>query len=110
MSDVLLVSSTFPDRETALRIAEQLVTEHLAACANVAGDVHSIYWWEGKLDRADETLVFFKTTTTQFASFQDRMKALHPYEVPEIISASVADGWPPYLEWVRQNCAAGETR
>ncbi len=104
MSQVLLAISTFPDRETASRIAEQLVAEHLAACANIGAGVQSIYWWEGKLERADETLVLFKTTRARYPEFQARLNLLHPYEVPEIVSSNVADGLPAYLEWVRKSC------
>ena len=106
MSDVLLATSTFPDRETASRIAEQLVRERLAACANVAGEVRSVYWWQAKLEHSEETLVFFKTTRGRFAEFQERLWALHPYDVPEIICSTVSDGLPDYLQWVRENCTA----
>ena len=105
MSEVLLAISTFPDRETATRIAEQLVSERLAACANIGADVQSIYQWEGKVERAQETIVFFKTTRLRYAEFEERLKALHPYDVPEIICSSVTAGLPAYLEWVRECCA-----
>lgn len=89
MSGVLVVTSTFPDRDTAARIAEQLVTERLAACANIAAEVQSIYRWQGKIENAQETLVFFKTTEAAFRDFEARLKSLHPYEVPEIICTVV---------------------
>ena len=108
MSDILLATSTFPDRATAVRIAEQLVAERLAACANVASDVSSIYWWQEKIERSEETLVFFKTTRASFAAFQGRLMSLHPYDVPEIICSSVADGLPAYLEWVRDSCSSAD--
>jgi len=105
--DVLLVSSTFPEVETARRIARQLVTENLAACANIIPAVESIYRWQGKIENAPETLVFFKTTAARSAAFQDRLKSLHPYEVPEIICLRVADGLPEYLRWVSAGCSPG---
>jgi periplasmic divalent cation tolerance protein len=101
--EVCLALSTFPDIETARRIARQLVTENLAACANIVPAVESIYRWQGKIENAEETLVFFKTTTTRYAAFQDRLKSLHPYEVPEIICLRIADGLPEYLRWVSEN-------
>lgn len=104
--EVLLALSTFPDTETARRIAEQLVTEHLVACANILPEVQSIYHWEGKVERASETMVFFKTTESRLAAFQAKLKALHPYDVPEIVAVRVSDGLPEYLQWVRENCAA----
>ena len=104
MSDeVVLVFSTFPDVETARRIARELVTETFAACANVIPKIESIYRWEGKIEQGDETLVLFKTTAARFAAFEEKLKSLHPYDVPEIICTPIAGGWAPYLDWVRQS-------
>lgn len=102
--EVLLAISTFPDCETAVRIAERLVSERLAACANIGPEVQSIYWWEGKVENASETMVFFKTTRACIASFQERLKSLHPYDVPEMICTSVVSGLPEYLAWLRNSC------
>lgn len=104
MSDeVVLAFSTFPDVETARRIAHALVTESLAACANVIPKIESIYRWQGKIQQEDETLVLFKTTAARFAAFEEKLKALHPYDVPEIICTLIDRGSPAYLDWVRQN-------
>ena len=104
--EFMLACSTFPDLETARRIARQLVTENLAACANIVPAVESIYRWQDKIENAQETLVFFKTTSARYAAFQERLKSLHPYEVPEIICLPIADGLPEYLRWVGAGCAA----
>ena len=104
MSDeVVLAFSTFPDVETARRIAGELVTENLVACANVIPKIESIYRWQGKIEQEDETLVLFKTTAARFAAFEEKLKTLHPYDVPEIICTPIDQGSPAYLEWVRQN-------
>ena len=105
--ETFLACSTFPDIETARRIARQLVTENLAACANIIPAVESIYRWQDKIENAEETLVFFKTMAARYAAFQDRLKSLHPYEVPEIICLRIADGLPEYLRWVTTSCSAG---
>ena len=105
--ETLLACSTFPEIETARRIAQQLVTENLAACANIIPAVESIYRWQDKIENAQETLVFFKTTALRYAAFQDRLKSLHPYEVPEIICLRIADGLPEYLRWVSAGCSPG---
>ena len=105
--EVLLVISTFPDVETARRIAQQLVTENLAACANVLPEVESIYRWQGKIENAQETLVFFKTTVACYDAFQEKLTSLHPYDVPEIISLRIAHGLPEYLKWVNEGCSSG---
>ncbi|MEY2488986.1 MAG: periplasmic divalent cation tolerance protein [Verrucomicrobiota bacterium] len=105
--DALLALSAFPEIETARRIAQQLVTENLAACANIIPAVESIYRWQDKIENAPETLVFFKTTAERYGAFQDKLKSLHPYEVPEIICLRLADGLPEYLQWVVAGCSAG---
>lgn len=101
--EVVLAFSTFPDVETARRIARELVTENLAACANVIPKIESIYRWQGKIEQEDETLVLFKTTAARFAAFEEKLKSLHPYDVPEIICTRIDRGSPAYLNWVRQN-------
>jgi periplasmic divalent cation tolerance protein len=98
--EVLLALSTFPDRATAHRIAEELVVGRFAACANVASAVDSIYWWKNEVETASEVLVFFKTTVDRLAAFQEKLKSLHPYETPEVISFRVDHGSPEYLQWV----------
>ena len=106
MSDkVFLALSTFPDRETAQRIAKQLVTEKLAACANILPAIESIYRWKEKLETGNETLVFFKLSEGRQSAFQDKLRSLHPYEVPEIIFVSIVTGLPEYVHWVAENCA-----
>jgi len=103
--EILLALSTFPGAETAQRIAEQLVREHLVACANILPSVQSIYEWQGKLEKTEETLVFFKTTSTRWPDLQARLNSLHPYDVPEIVVVRISDGLPEYLRWVSGNCS-----
>lgn len=103
--EILLALSTFPDRGTAQRIAEELVVGRFVACANVASAVDSIYWWKGEVETASEVMVFFKTTTARFPAFQEKLKSLHPYDTPEIVSFRVDQGSSDYLRWVAENCA-----
>ena len=98
--EVLLVLSTFPDVATARRIGRELVEQRCAACANILPGVESIYWWEKKVESGSETLVLFKTSSARYAALETTLKQLHPYEVPEIIAFSVAQGLPDYLRWV----------
>ena len=100
----LLVLSTFPDAASARRIGRQLVEEHCAACANLLPPLESIYWWEGKLENANETLVLFKTTADRYPALETTLRQLHPYEVPEIIALPIARGLPDYWRWVSENC------
>jgi periplasmic divalent cation tolerance protein len=101
---VLLAISTFPDAETANRIAQTLVGEKLAACANIIPAVHSIYRWKGKVETAGEVVVFFKTTENRLAAFEEKLRSLHPYEVPELIGIKIDSGSPDYLRWMIDNC------
>ena len=101
---ILLALSTFPDAEAARRISNQLVAEKLAACANILPSVESIYRWKENVENANETLVLFKLREDRQSAFQDKLRSLHPYEVPEIIFVPVASGLQEYLRWVADNC------
>lgn len=96
---ILLALSTFPDAEVARRISTELVADRLAACANILPPVESIYRWKGKLENGTETLVLFKLREDYQAPFQERLRSLHPYDVPEIIFVNLAGGLPEYLQW-----------
>jgi periplasmic divalent cation tolerance protein len=102
---ILLALSTFPDAEIARRISNQLVSEGFAACANILPSVESIYRWKRNIESGNETLVFFKVSEDRQSEFQDKLRSLHPYDVPEIIFVPVASGLPEYLQWVNENCA-----
>jgi periplasmic divalent cation tolerance protein len=101
---IVLALSTFPDVETARRISNQLVNESFAACANVLPAIESIYRWKGKTENGAETLVLFKLSEDRKGVFQEKLRSLHPYEVPEIIFVQVTSGLPEYLRWVIENC------
>jgi periplasmic divalent cation tolerance protein len=101
---ILLALSTFPDAETARRVSNQLVSESLAACANILPAIESVYRWKEKIASENEALVIFKLSEDRQSAFQDRLRSLHPYDVPEIIFVPVASGLPEYLQWVVGNC------
>src|SRR5262245_8326177 len=88
----LVVLSTFPDVDTAARVARTLVEERLAACANLVPTIRSIYRWQGAISDDAEALAIIKTTADRYAALAVRIAALHPYEVPEIIALPLADG------------------
>src|SRR5438477_9452188 len=103
---ILLAISTFPDVDTASRVAQTLVEEKFAACANIIPAVHSIYRWKEKIETAGEVIAFFKTTQDRQKAFQDKLRSLHPYELPEIIYVKIGKGLPEYLRWVAEGCAS----
>ena len=102
---VLLALSTFPDQETARRISNELVTKKLAACANILPGVESIYRWKEKIESGNEILVLFKLSEDRQSAFQEKLRSLHPYDVPEIIFVPISSGMPEYLRWVTENCS-----
>src|SRR6476660_7118057 len=101
---ILLALSTFPDQETAREISSELVTRKLAACANILPGVESIYRWKEKIESGNETLVLFKLSEDRRSDFQEKLRSLHPYEVPGIIFVPISGGLPEYLRWVIENC------
>jgi periplasmic divalent cation tolerance protein len=102
--NVLLALSTFPEAQTAHQISKELVQGNFAACANVLPAIESIYRWKGNIENGTETLVFFKLSGNRQSAFQEKLRSLHPYEVPEIIFVPLAGGLPEYLRWVAENC------
>lgn len=102
MSDaVLLCYCTCPDVASAQKLAEALVGERLAACVNRVPAIASTYRWQDKLVTDQEELLLIKTTAAQFVALKQRLLALHPYELPELIAVPVTEGHGPYLDWVR---------
>lgn len=98
--ETLIVITNCPDEETANAIALAVVEEKLAACVNILPRVQSIYRWQGVVESAAEIPLLIKATTRNYPALEARIKALHPYDVPEIIAVPVARGLPAYLNWV----------
>jgi Uncharacterized protein involved in tolerance to divalent cations len=103
LENQLVVLSTLPDQESAEHMATILVEERLAACVNLVPGLTSIYRWQGTLRREPEYLLLIKTTAARFTQVRERIRALHPYEVPEIIALPIRDGDPAYLNWLTEN-------
>lgn len=101
-AQVLLVCSNVPDLECAKKLARHLLEQHLVACVNILPAVHSMYRWQGVLEEASEVVLQIKTTQARYAEVEAAIKAIHPYEVPEIIAFPVTEGASAYLGWVRQ--------
>jgi len=99
----LLALTTCPDRETAEALGAALVERRLAACASVVQGVTSIYAWEGRVHRDAECLLLIKTRGELFDTLRDEVVSRHPYELPEILAVSVAQGLEGYLRWIDQS-------
>ncbi|MGH8401954.1 MAG: divalent-cation tolerance protein CutA [Gammaproteobacteria bacterium] len=99
----IVVLCTCPDRESAEHIGTALVDESLAACVNLLPGITSIYRWQGAVKREPECLLLIKTTAACYEALRIRIRALHPYEVPEIIAIPISYGDAPYLNWLIEN-------
>ncbi len=103
MSDqVILALTTCPDEASAQSIAAALVQERLATCVNRIAGMRSTYFWDARLQDEAEILLIIKTTAGRLDELQARLSALHPYELPELLSIAVAGGNERYLDWVRK--------
>ena len=102
MQQTLLVMTNLPDMPAAKAMAQQLVEQHLAACVNIMPGVHSVYRWQGALEEAGELSLLIKTTGSRYAELEAVIKAMHPYQVPEIIALPIVGGLPQYLDWIAE--------
>jgi periplasmic divalent cation tolerance protein len=103
MAEPIVVLVTCSSEEEALKIAGALVEERLAACANLIAPVRSIYRWEGKIWDEKEWLLIIKTQSQRFEELEKKVKSLHSYTVPEIISLPINEGSLSYLNWIKEN-------
>lgn len=103
MTDTVVVLVTAPSADKAAELARTLVEEQLAACGNVLPALRSIYRWEGKIQDEPEALLILKTRANLFEALRERIVALHPYQVPEVLRLDVAAGHLPYLRWIGES-------
>lgn len=102
---VMLLLTTFPDRERAETAARAWVEAGLAACVHIAPSGRSVYRWQGAIETADEVAVTAKTTTDRIDALHEALRVTHPYELPEVLLVSPEGGSEAYLDWVRGACA-----
>jgi periplasmic divalent cation tolerance protein len=98
----IVVLVTCGSEEEALKIADALVEEHLAACVNLVAPIRSIYRWEGKIWDEKEWLLIIKTQRERFEELEKKVKSFHSYSVPEIISLPIVEGSSSYLDWLAE--------
>lgn len=101
MNILIIISAA--NKEEAERIAQAAIEKKLAACANILEGVSSIFWWQNKIDKASEVLIFLKTKRSLFKKITAMVKSLHSYDVPEIIALPIISGEKKYLEWLNAN-------
>lgn len=95
---VILVNAA--SKEQAISIANALVKERLAACANIVSPIRSVYRWQGEVQDETEHLMIIKTRARLVAKVEARVKAMHSYEVPEVIALPIVAGSESYLDWI----------
>ena len=100
MTDVSAVFVTLGKAQDASVMGRKLVEEKLVACVNIIPRIRSIYWWKGEVCDDEEVLMIMKTRSSLIPSLKDRIRELHSYEVPEIISFKIDQGLQDYLDWV----------
>ena len=105
--EVVLVLTTLGADADALTFARTLVEEHLAACVNVLPPMTSVYRWRGRIEEDQERQIVVKTTRRQIAALEQRLRELHPYELPEFLVLATSGGSDPYLGWVVDNTRSG---
>lgn len=98
-SDYIFVQVTAGSEEEAWRIAEHLVERKLVACAQML-PIRSCYTWQGEVTRDNEQLLFLKTRRDAYQALEAAVRALHSYEVPEILVTPILAGLPAYLRWM----------
>lgn len=93
---------TAPDQKEAEKIGETVVRERLAACANIIPNMRSVYWWNDRLEKSDETVLILKTTEENAEAIIRRVKELHSYENPCIVALPIIKGSREYLKWIKE--------
>ncbi|MFM8658757.1 MAG: divalent-cation tolerance protein CutA [Candidatus Nitrosotenuis sp.] len=95
----IVIVSTYPNKKSIQKIANDIVRAKLAACVNIT-KISSVYSWQGKIENANEFLAIFKTTQKNKTKLKSQIKKTHPYKVPEIAELAMTDLNKPYLQWL----------
>lgn len=102
MNKYMLALTTVPDEKTGQKIATKLIKDRLAACVTVSVSSQSFYWWNGKISKDREYILFIKTKSSLFPELEKKIQEIHPYEVPEIIALPLIKGSSKYLNWIEK--------
>ena len=98
---IVLTTTATPDEARIL--GRTLVEEGLAACVTIVPSIESVYRWEGKIESANETMLLIKTSAEHLAGLEQRVHALHSYQVPEFLVLPLEGGSAGYLKWMGEN-------
>ncbi|MHB9154467.1 MAG: divalent-cation tolerance protein CutA [Endomicrobiales bacterium] len=106
----IAVFITASSREEGEKISKALVEEKLVACVNLFPEIHSRYWWKGKIETSKEVFLLAKTRDSLLGRVTARVKALHSYEVPEVTALPIAGGNREYLKWIGDSVRKGTAK
>jgi periplasmic divalent cation tolerance protein len=98
----LQVQTTTDSRAEAMELAQGAVEARLAACAQVAGPIASMFWWEEEIERAEEWMVMLKLPADRYQALADYLGERHSYDDPEIIATPIVQGSATYLDWLTE--------
>jgi len=107
-NESVVVLITAGSREEAEQVASALLEPRLAACVNLLPGVTSLFWWEGKIDRAEEVLLLVKTRRSLMPALLEQVRAIHSYDVFEAVALPIVAGSPEYLRWLEETTSAGD--
>ncbi len=100
----IVIFITASNKKEAKKIAEALIKNRLAACVNIIDKIESFFWWQGKVERANETLLIIKSQREKLTKIIKLVKSIHSYKVPEIIALRIIGGEKNYLKWIDESC------
>jgi periplasmic divalent cation tolerance protein len=95
---VVLVTAS--GMEEGNKITSTILDKRMAACVNIVPKISSLFWWQGKIDAADEVLLIIKTRASRVKDIIDAVKSIHSYSVPEVIALPIMAGHTGYLDWI----------
>jgi periplasmic divalent cation tolerance protein len=100
VNSFIIVYVTTTNKAEAEKIAQTLLTKRLIACVNIVGPVSSYFYWNGKIDSAEEFLMIMKSRVDLFGVLEECVRGLHSYEVPEIVAVPIVEGSKAYFDWL----------
>ena len=107
VAEIIKIIITADSKETAEKIGRDLVERRLASCAQINGPIKSIYWWKGKIEEAEEWVCTLKSRKALYKTIEKEIRALHPYELPQIIAIDIPHALPEYVDWIRDETIGG---
>ena len=107
ITDGIIVLVTAANPQQAQDIGRHLLSERLAACVNMINGMTSLFWWDNKIDEAQETLLVIKSLSRLFPQIIEAVRARHSYSIPEILALPISSGYVDYLEWIGKSVKKG---